>query len=66
MLRCFPFLDHSEVMASVWELYHLLIPGGRVVLTCLSDDALAFQKAENKSRATEKVSFKVGCYSQFL
>ena len=37
----FHFLDHSEVIASVWELYRLLIPGGRVILTCSSEDVLA-------------------------
>ena len=40
----FHFLDHSEVVASVWELYRLLIPGGRVILTCSSEDVLALQK----------------------
>ena len=34
----FHFLDHSKVIASVWELYYLLTPSGKVVLTCLSDD----------------------------
>ena len=41
----FQFLDHSEVTASVWELYCLLVLGGRAILTCVSDDVLAFQKA---------------------
>ena len=50
----FHFLDHSEVIASVWELYRLLIPGGRVVLTCVSDDTLAFQKAGIKKTKAEQ------------
>ena len=39
------FLDHSELIASVWELYRLLVPGGKVILTCVSEDMLAYQKA---------------------
>lgn len=40
----FHFLDHSEVIASVWELYRLLIPGGKVILTCVSEDIQFLQK----------------------
>ena len=50
----FHFLDHSEVIASVWELYRLLVPGGRAILTCVSDDALAFQKAGMKKTKAEQ------------
>ena len=37
------FLDHWEIIASVWELYRLLIPGGRVVITCVSEDIEVLQ-----------------------
>ena len=40
----FHFLDHSEIFAFVWELYRLLTPGGKVILTCVSEDILFFQK----------------------
>ena len=50
----FHFLDHLEVIASVWELYRLLKPGGRVVLTCVSDETLAFQKAGLKKTKAEQ------------
>ena len=54
MLRSFQFLDHSEVIASVWELYCLLVLGGRAILTCVSDDVLAFQKAGLKKIKAEQ------------
>ena len=50
----FHFLDHSEVIASVWELYRLLIPGGRVVVTCASENMQAFQKIGLKKMKTEE------------
>lgn len=40
----FHFLDHSEVIASVWELCRLLVPGGKVILTCVSESILFLQK----------------------
>ena len=40
----FHFLRHAEVISSVWELYRLLTPGGKVVLTCCGEDTLAFKK----------------------
>jgi len=48
------FLDHSEVIASVWELYRLLVPGGRVVVTCASEDVQALQKIGLKRMKTEQ------------
>ena len=50
----FHFLDHSEVIASVWELYRLLIPGGRVILTCASEDVLALRKVGLKKIKEEQ------------
>ena len=50
----FHFLDHPEVIASVWELYHLLIPGGKVMLTCGCEDELAFQKVGLKKMKIEQ------------
>lgn len=50
----FHFLDHSEVIASVWELYRLVIPGGRVVITCASENMEALQKAGLKRMKTEQ------------
>ena len=48
------FLDHSEVIASVWELYRLVIPGGRVVVTCGSENMQAFQNIGLKPIKTEQ------------
>ena len=50
----FHFLDHPEVIASVWELYRLLIPGGKVILTCACEDELAFQKVGLKKMKIEQ------------
>ena len=47
-------LDHSEVIASVKELYRLLIPGGRVVVTCASEDLQALQNAGLKQMKIEQ------------
>ena len=48
------FLDHAEVIASVWELYRLVIPGGRVVVTCGSEYMQAFQNIGLKQIKTEQ------------
>ena len=48
------FLDHWEIIASVWELYRLLIPGGRVVITCASEDVEALQAIDFKQMKTEQ------------
>ena len=48
------FLDHSEVIASVWELYRLVILGGKVVVTCGSEDMQVFQKIGLKKMKTEQ------------
>ena len=50
----FHFLNHPEVIASVWELYRLVIPGGRVVITCASEDMLALQKMGLKKMKVEQ------------
>ena len=52
--KVFHFLDHSEVITSVWELYRLLIPGGTVVLMCASEDVLALQKIGLKKMKEEQ------------
>ena len=50
----FHFLDHSEVIASVWELYRLVIPGGKVVVTCGSEDMEVFQRIGLTKMKTER------------
>lgn len=44
------FLEHHELIASIWELHRLLTPGGKVVLTCLSEDAEVFQDVKLKEK----------------
>ncbi len=39
----FHFLDHDEVLASIRHLHDLLIPGGKVVLTTVSEDLALLQ-----------------------
>ena len=50
----FHFLEHWEVIATVWELYRLLIPGGRVVVTCASEDMQALQSSGLKQIKIEQ------------
>ena len=39
----FHFLLHHEVVAAIWELYRLLIPGGHLFLTTVCEKAQAFE-----------------------
>nr|WP_228550659.1 class I SAM-dependent methyltransferase [Endozoicomonas sp. OPT23] len=39
----FHFLDHEEVLASIQRFYDLLIPGGKVILTTVSEDLSLLQ-----------------------
>ena len=51
----------------LWELYRHLIPGGRIVLTCLSDETLAFQKAGlKKTKAEQQKKFPLKYISMKL
>ena len=50
----FHFLNHWEVIATVWEFYRLLIPGGRVVVTCASEDTQALQNIGLKQMKIEQ------------
>ena len=54
MLGSFALLDHSEVIASVWELYRLLIPGGRVVVTCVCEHDIVFENTDLKKIRMEQ------------
>ncbi len=38
----FHFLNHVELIASAWELHRLLISGGKIILTCCSEDENSF------------------------
>ena len=63
------FLDHSEVIASVWELYRLLIPGGRVVVTCASEDVQALQNIglkQIKTKQRQKSPLRLDAIHNFL
>ena len=63
------FLDHAEVIASVWELYRLLIPGGRVVVTCLSEDIKAYQNMglkQIKIEQRQKFPLRLDAIHNFL
>lgn len=65
----FHFLDHSEVIASVWELYRLVIPGGRVVVTCASEEMQALQKIglkKMKEEQRQKSPLRLNAIQNFL
>lgn len=44
----FHFLNHEEILASIAQLYRLLIPGGKVVLTCACEEIKAFKPVDLK------------------
>ena len=44
----FHFLNHEETLAAIQQLRRLLIPGGKVVLTCGCEDSQMFKKVNLK------------------
>ncbi|MET4695902.1 class I SAM-dependent methyltransferase [Endozoicomonas lisbonensis] len=44
----FHFLNHEETLASIHQLRRLLIPGGKVVLTCACEESQAFKPVNLK------------------
>ena len=62
-------LDHPEVIASVWELYRLLVPGGRAVVTCASEDVQALQNIglkQIKAEQRQKFPLRLDAIHNFL
>ena len=57
-------MDHPEVIASVWGLYRLLIPDGKVILTFACEDELTFQK-EMKIEQQKKFPLKLEAIHNF-
>ncbi|MTI13423.1 class I SAM-dependent methyltransferase [Sansalvadorimonas verongulae] len=52
----FHFLNHAEVVATVWELHRLLISGGKAAITCSCEDLKIFQNTGLKElRAQQRI-----------
>ena len=50
----FHFLDHAEVIATVWDLHRLLVKGGKAIITCACEDVPILQSMKVKEENTHR------------
>ncbi|WP_281645847.1 class I SAM-dependent methyltransferase [Parendozoicomonas sp. Alg238-R29] len=50
----FHFLNHAELIATVWELHRLLISGGKAVITCCSENAKFLEPIDLKEQRAKQ------------
>ncbi|MGI9283519.1 MAG: class I SAM-dependent methyltransferase [Endozoicomonas sp.] len=59
----FHFLDHHEIIASLWELHRILVQGGQLFLTCESEEYEFIQPlgfAADRARMREQFPLHLG------